>query len=264
MKVAISGKGGVGKTTLSAGLAMRFARDGARVLAVDADPDGGLAATLGFPDPQGIVPLAEMKDLIAERTGVQPGMFGAFFALNPRVEDIPETYCPEYGGIRLLAMGGSRRAGGSGCLCPENAFLRALMTHLLFEREDVVIMDMVAGVEHLTRGTARGVDALVVVVEPGQRSLETARRIKRLGRELGIETALAVANKVRGEADRQFILRELSDLEVVAFIPYSREVVESEMRRGGIASALEGPVGEEIGRLQERLEQEMRRVASRR
>ena len=253
MKLAISGKGGVGKTTLSAGLATLFARDGSRVVAIDGDPDSNLAATLGFPDPDDITPIGEMEELIAERTGAQPGASGVIFTLNPQVDDIPETYCPEHEGVRLLAMGGGSREGGSGCLCPENAFLRALMSHLIFHSKDVVVMDMVAGVEHLTRGTAQGVDALVVVVEPGRRSLETARRVKRLAEELRIKTVLAVANKVRDEEDRKFIQQELGELEVVAFVPYASEVVESGMEQEGIARVLAGPVGEELRKLQERL-----------
>ena len=260
MKLAITGKGGVGKTTLSAGLATLFARDGVRVVAVDADPDSNLAATLGFPDPEDITPLSEMEDLIAERTGAQPGTPGSYFSLNPKVDDIPESFCPEHRGVRLLSMGGGTREGGSGCLCPENAFLRSLMSHLLFGREDVVILDMEAGIEHLTRGTAQGVDVLVVVVEPGRRSLETARRIKELGTDLGIGTVWAVANKVRDEKDRQFVVRELGDLEVVATIPYTSEVVEIGMGRGGIDEVLDGPVGAQIRALQTRLEQEFKKA----
>lgn len=257
MKLAITGKGGVGKTTLSAGLALLFARDGNRVIGVDADPDSNLAATLGFPDPEEITPLIEMKELIAERTGAQPGASGAIFTLNPKVDDIPESCFPEHEGIRLLSMGGGNREGGSGCLCPESAFLRALMAHLMFGRKDVVILDMEAGVEHLTRGTAQRVDALVVVVEPGRRSLETARRIRRLGAELGIKKVWAVANKVRGEEDRQFVLQTLEEMEmeVVSFVPYRSEVVESGMGNGGIAGLLDGPVGDEIRKLQAHLKQ---------
>ena len=257
MKIAVSGKGGVGKTTLSAGLASLFARDGARVVAVDADPDSNLAATLGFPDLEAITPLSEMNELIAERTGAQPGRAGSYFTLNPKVDDIPESCCPEHEGVRLLSMGGGCRTGGSGCLCPEHAFLNAMMAHLLFSSEDVVIMDMEAGVEHLTRGTAQGVDALVVVVEPGGRSLETAQRIKQLGADLGIGAVWVVANKVRGESDRQFVLEALAGMEVLAFVPYSGEVMDSGMRTGGIAAVLDGPVGEEIRRLQSRLQQEI-------
>ncbi len=253
MKIAVSGKGGVGKTTLSAGLAASYARDGARVIAVDGDPDSNLAATLGFPDPDDITPIGEMDELIAERTGAEPGSSGSFFSINPKVDDIPDDFCPKHAGVRLLSMGGSSREGGSGCLCPENAFLRSLMSHILFGMDDVVIMDMVAGIEHLTRGTARGVDVLLAVVEPGRRSLETAGRVQRLSAELGIGELWAVANKVRREADLQFIADQLDGLEVVAALPYSPEVVESGMGQEGIAGVLAGPVGQEIGKIQARL-----------
>jgi CO dehydrogenase maturation factor len=258
VKIAVTGKGGVGKTTLSAGLAALFARDGARVIAVDADPDSNLAATLGFPDPEGIEPVTAMQGLIAERTGAQPGVGGTYFSLNPKVDDIPEAFCPEHEGIRVLVMGGASRQGGSGCLCPESAFLRALLAHLLFGREDVVIMDMEAGVEHLTRGTARAVDALVVVVEPGGRSLETAGRIQRLGADLGIGRVWVAANKVRDDADRRFIEQGLPGLEVAAFVPYRDEVIASGQGSAGIGTVLDGPVGGEIRRLQGRLLQELR------
>ena len=260
MKLAITGKGGVGKTTLSAALAILFSREGSRVVAIDADPDSNLAATLGFPHPEDIKPLSQMKDLIVERTGAQDGAFGGFFKLNPKVDDIPDAYAAEHSGIKLLVMGGQGRSGGSGCLCPENAFLRALMAHLLFASEDVVIMDMEAGIEHLTRGTARGVDALIVVVEPGERSLDTARRIGRLSADLGIGRIWAVANKVRGEQDREFILHGLPELELAASLPYSPEVIECGTGRAGLAQVLDGPVGREVQNLLGRLHQEAGRI----
>jgi CO dehydrogenase maturation factor len=222
MKLAISGKGGVGKTTLAAALALLFRRDGSRVIAVDADPDSNLAATLGFPNPGGIVPLSEMKDLIAERTGAGQGGYGGYFKLNPKVDDIPDAYAPEHRGIKLLVMGGARKGGG-GCVCPESAFLRALLAHVLFNREDVVLLDMEAGVEHLSRGTARGVDALIAVVEPGRRSFETATRIKALAGDLGIRRVFAVGNRVRDHADEEFIQAGISGLDLLGFVPYCRE-----------------------------------------
>lgn len=221
MKLAITGKGGVGKTTLTACLALLFRRDGARVIAVDADPDSNLAATLGFPDPAGIVSLGEMKDLIAERTGAEGG-YGGFFKLNPKVDDIPDDYAPEHRGIKLLVMGGARKGGG-GCVCPESAFLRALMAHVLFHRDDVVLMDMEAGIEHLSRGTSRGVDALIAVVEPGRRSFETVGRIRQLARDLGIEKVFVVGNRVRSPEDEDFIREGVAGLDLLGFVPYSRE-----------------------------------------
>ncbi len=257
MKVAVTGKGGVGKTTLSAGLSVLFTGQGARVIAVDADSDSNLAATLGFPQPESIIPLVERKDLIAERTGARPGSSGAYFSLNPRVDDIPDFCCPEHRGIRLLALGGNNRKGGSGCLCPENTFLRSLLAHLLLEREDVVILDMEAGVEGLTRGTARGVDALIVVVEPGQRSLETAHRIRRLAADLDIARVWVVANKVREREDQDFIVKGLDQLDVVGFVPFQLEVLKSGMGYGGIREVLDGPVGRELRKLQIHLEKEL-------
>ena len=253
MKLAVTGKGGVGKTTISSGLATLFARDGARVIAVDADPDSNLAATLGFPNPDEITPIGEMNDLIADRTGGVPGTTGGVFTLNPEVADIPDDFCPEHNGIRLISMGGSSREGGSGCLCPENAFLRALMGHVIFLVQDVVILDMVAGIEHLTRGTARGVDALLVVVEPGARSLETAKRIRRLAGELGIPKLLVVGNKVRNDEDRAYVKSALEGLEVAAFIPYSPDIIQTGMGREGISAALQGEVGDQIRQLKSRL-----------
>jgi CO dehydrogenase maturation factor len=256
MKLAVTGKGGVGKTTLSAALATLCARAGARVVAVDADPDSNLASTLGFPDPEGITPLSEMEDLIAERTGAQPGASGSFFSLNPKVDDVPEAFCPEHDGVRLMSMGGGSREGGSGCLCPESSFLRALLTHLIFSRDDVVIMDMEAGVEHLTRGTAHGMDAMVVVVEPGKRSIETARRIQNMATDLKIKTLLGVANKVRTPRDKEFIVKELADIEVVSFLPQSDTVLDAGMgEHGGIAAVLDGPLGDEVRLLHQRLQQ---------
>jgi CO dehydrogenase maturation factor len=195
-----------------------------------------------------------MSELIAERTGAEPGSIGGTFTLNPKVDDIPDEYCPEHNGIRLVSMGGGTREGGSGCLCPENAFLRALMGHVIFLSQDVVILDMVAGIEHLTRGTARGVDALIVVVEPGARSLETAGRIRRLATDLGIPKLLAVGNKVRNEDDVAFIRDGLDGIEAAAFIPYSAHIIQAGMGREGVSQALEGAVGEQIRKLQASLE----------
>ncbi|MAF11198.1 carbon monoxide dehydrogenase [Candidatus Poribacteria bacterium] len=258
MKLAITGKGGVGKTTLSAALAQLYARDGSRVIAVDADPDTNLAATLGFPDPDSITPVFEMGDLIAERTGAKPGAMGSYFTLNPKVDDIPDDFCPEHDGVRLLTIGGAAREGGSGCFCPESAFLRALMAHLLFGRDDVAILDMEAGVEHLTRGTAQGVDALIVAVEPGRRSIETARRIRGLAGDLGIGRVWAVASKTRGDEDREFVASELGDVELIASIPYSAEIVENGMRNAGVGELLDGPLREPMRDLRARLEGELR------
>ena len=179
MKIAISGKGGVGKTTFAALLARTLNEQGKSVLAIDADPDANLAAALGIEGADKIVPIAEMKEMIFERTEAQPGSIGGFFKLNPKVDDLPDALSARLGNIKLMRLGGVKK-GGAGCICPESTLLKALVTHIVLCRDEVVIMDMEAGIEHLGRGTARAVDKLIIVVEPGRRSLDTAENIKRL------------------------------------------------------------------------------------
>ena len=228
MKIAISGKGGVGKTTLASLLSKVFAEAGYSVLAIDADPNSNLAATLGIPNPDEITPISEMSALIEERTGAKPGKAGSFFKINPKVDDLPEKYSFKYNGIRLMVMGRIKQ-GGTGCYCPENALLQALVTHLLLGRDEVVIMDMEAGVEHLGRATARAVDRLIVVVEPRRRSVETARRIKKLAEEIGLRNIAAVGSKVRSQSEREFLTSSLPDFEFLGFIPYDQAIVDADL-----------------------------------
>ena len=228
MKIAISGKGGVGKTLLAAFLSQTFAKSGYSVLAIDADPDANLAANLGFPHPEKISPISEMKDLIAERTGTQPGKAEVFFKLNPKVDDLPENYWVEHNGIKLMVMG-RIKMGGSGCYCPENTLLKALMNHLLLARNEVIIMDMEAGIEHLGRATARAVDKLVVVVEPGRRSIETAHTINKLAQDIGLQNMAVVGNKIRSESEKEFIISSLPGFEFLGFIPYDQAIVEADL-----------------------------------
>lgn len=228
MKIAISGKGGVGKTLLTAFLSQIFAESGYSVIAIDADPDANLAATLGFPNPEEIIPISELDDLIEERVGVRPGQSGSFFSLNPKVDDLPEKYSAKLNGIRIMAMGRIKR-GGTGCYCPEGALLQALLSHLLVQRDEVVILDMEAGVEHLSRGTTKSVDKLVIVVEPGRRSLETAQTINKLAQDLGLHNIAAVGNKIRNEPDKEFITSSLPDLEILGFIPYDPAITEADL-----------------------------------
>jgi CO dehydrogenase maturation factor len=228
MKIAISGKGGVGKTLLAALLSRTFVDSGYSVIAIDADPDSNLAATLGFPHPEKITPISEMSDLIEERTGVRPGQVGAMFRLNPKVDDLPEKYSLEYNGIRLMVMGRVKK-GGTGCYCPENALLKALIDHLFLGRNEVVILDMEAGIEHLGRGTSRVVDKLIVVVEPGRRSLETAYTIKQLAKDIGLQNIAVVGNKLRSKADREFLISNLPDFKFLGFIPYDQAVVDADL-----------------------------------
>ncbi len=228
MKIAISGKGGVGKTTLASLLSKIFAEAGYSVLAIDADPNSNLAATLGVPNPDDITPISEMSALIEERTGVPPGKSGGFFKLNPKVDDLPEKYSLKYNGVRLMVMGRIKK-GGTGCYCPENALLQALVTHLLLGRDEVVILDMEAGVEHLGRATARAVDRLIIVVEPSRRSVETAYRIRKLAEEIGLNNIAIVGSKVRSESEREFLTSSLSGFEFLGFIPYDQAVVDADL-----------------------------------
>lgn len=228
MKIAVTGKGGVGKTLLTALLSKIFSEAGYSVLAIDADPDANLAATLGFPDSDKIIPISEMSALIEERTGARPGQIAPFFKLNPKVDDLPEKYSLKYNGIRLMVMGRIKK-GGSGCYCPENALLQALLIHLLVARNEVVILDMEAGIEHLGRATAKTVDKLIVVVEPGRRSIETAYRIDELAQDIGLPNIAIVANKVRNQTEREFLVSNLPDFEFLGFIPYDQAIVEADL-----------------------------------
>ena len=228
MKIAISGKGGVGKTLLASLLSRTFAEAGYSVLAIDADPDSNLAAALGFPHTNEITPISEMSALIEERTGARPGQSGGLFKLNPKVDDLPEEYCLEYNGIKLMVMGRIKK-GGTGCYCSENVLLKALVTHLLLGRDEVVILDMEAGIEHLGRATARAVDKLIVVLEPGRRSVETAYRIDKLAQEIGLHNIAAVGNKVRSQAEKDFMTSSLPAFEFIGFIPYDQAIVEADI-----------------------------------
>ena len=228
MKIAISGKGGVGKSTFSALLIRTLNASGKRVLAIDADPDANLAAAIGIPDADKIVPISEMKELVEERTGATPGTVGGFFRLNPAVDDLPEKLSARLENIKLMRLGGIQK-GGAGCICPESALLRALVTHIVLARDEVVVMDMEAGIEHLGRGTAKAVDRLVVVVEPGRRSLDTAAHIRELAREIGLENIGVVGNKIRGEADESFLRGHLSDFEFLGALPYDDRLIEADL-----------------------------------
>lgn len=230
MKIAITGKGGVGKTTLAGLLARLYAAEGRRVLAVDADPDANLASSLGVSHEAAskIRGIATMNELIEERTGARVGSIGGLYKLNPKVDDLPDTLCLEHRGVKLMVLGKSKE-GGSGCFCPENVLLKRLLQHLLVQRNEVVVLDMEAGIEHLTRGTTGAVDAFIVVVEPGQRSLQTADHIKSLASDLGVKEVLVVGNKVRGDEDRAFIEQNLPGQEIVGFLSYNPEVLQADL-----------------------------------
>ena len=172
MKIAVTGKGGVGKTTFAATLARLYAEEGKNVLAADVDPDANLGLALGFPEDllDSIVPITKMRKLVQERTGANDD--NKFYKINPKVSDIPDTYSKTYNGVKLLVLGTVDTAG-SGCVCPEHVMLKRIINHLVLRSSDVVILDMEAGLEHLGRGTTDGMDQFVVVIEPGARSIQT-------------------------------------------------------------------------------------------
>lgn len=230
MKIAVTGKGGVGKTTLSAILCHLFAADSKRVIAVDADPDANLAQALGIKpsDFKKIIPISDMPELIEQRTGAKPGSIGGIFKLNPRVDDLPTGIGYKLNGIILMVMGKSK-AAASGCYCPENILLRRLLKHLFVERDEVVIVDMEAGIEHLTRGTSEAVDAFIVVVEPGQRSIQTANSVKHMAKELGIKNVFVVANKVRDDNDIAFLNEHIKDMEILGSIKFDQAVMDADV-----------------------------------
>ena len=245
MKLAITGKGGVGKTTLASLLARLYAAEGNTVLAIDANPDANLASAIGLPQEQAqrIKPIAEMEELIEERTGAKPGTQAPFFKLNPQVDDIPDRFSATLNGIKLLIMGTVKKGGG-GCMCPESALLRNLLNHLLLRRSEVVIMDMDAGVEHLGRGTALAVDAFIIVVEPGRRSIQTAEAIKNLAQDLGIEKCYVVGSKTASDADRRFIIDNMPGFEVLGFINYNPMIIEADIKGMSVFDAAPEAVAE--------------------
>jgi len=238
LKIAIAGKGGVGKTTLAALLSMIYAKEGRQVLAIDADPAACMADALGLPEELAtqLEPISEMDDLIFERTGARPGTSGGFFSLNPRVDDLPDRFSVTHRGVKLLQMG-TIDLGGSGCICPESALLKALVTHVILYRDEVLILDMEAGLEHLGRATASAVDAFIAVVEPGRRSLNTAHQIALLAQHIGVKKTYVVGNKVRNDADRAFIVEAAGDLPVLGYLPFSMDAIGADMRGQSVFDA---------------------------
>ncbi|MDP2939311.1 MAG: AAA family ATPase [Candidatus Omnitrophota bacterium] len=228
MKIAITGKGGVGKTTIAAGLALIIKEKANKVITIDCDPDMNLGLTLGFPNYEKITPICEMKELIAQRTEVESlDKPSTFFKLNPKVDDIPEKFAAEHNGIKLLVMGKVNKAG-AGCMCPENTFIKNLLSHLILNQDEFVILDMVAGSEHLGRATAKYVDAFLIVTEPTNLSITTSHRIKNLCQEMGIKNIFFVGNKIRNDADKEFLKKDLRN-SFAGFISFSKML---ELNRG--------------------------------
>ncbi|OPY69888.1 MAG: Light-independent protochlorophyllide reductase iron-sulfur ATP-binding protein [Syntrophorhabdaceae bacterium PtaU1.Bin034] len=229
MKVAVSGKGGVGKTTLAGVMARVLADKGHKVLAIDADPDANLASAIGITPEElrNTKPLAQMRELIEERTGAKKGSFGAYFKLNPQVEDLPDRFSVSRGNVKLMVLG-TIPQGGGGCFCPENVVLKSLLAHVFIERDEYLIVDMEAGLEHLGRGTTAYMDALIVVVEPGRRSFQTARQVKSLADDLGIKRIYVVGNKISNDSDLSMIREHLPDLPFLGSMTYNEKILEAD------------------------------------
>ena len=227
MKLAITGKGGVGKTTLASTLARLYADEGRTVLAADVDPDANLGLALGLSQEEvdAIVPISKMRSLVEERTGASDA--SRFYKLNPYVADIPEKYSRDINGVKLLVMG-TVDVGGSGCVCPEHVMLKAILSSLTYRKNDVVIMDMEAGLEHLGRGTAANMDQFIVVIDPGARSVQTYRNVKRLAADLGVRRVRVVANKLRTEEDEAFIRSVIPAEDLLGCIHFNPQIMDAD------------------------------------
>ncbi|MGB9841237.1 MAG: P-loop NTPase [Candidatus Bathyarchaeales archaeon] len=230
MKIAVSGKGGVGKTLVAAGLARGFAERGLKTIAIDADSSPNLALTLGLSTEEArkIVPISENKELVESKTGTG---YSGVYRLSFTVDDIVRDYAVSTPfGVHLLVMG-TVKAMDSGCMCAPNAVIRALLRHLIVERNEAVVLDLEAGVEHIGRGTARQVDALLIVADSNLKSLEIAKHIHDLAAKAGMQQLYLIGNRVMNETQREAIagFAEKNGLSMLSFIPFDEKVIEADM-----------------------------------
>lgn len=256
MKIAVTGKGGVGKTTFAAILARLYAEEKRPVLAADVDPDANLGLALGFPEEEleSITPISKMKDFVNERAGVDPSGIIKFFKLTPKVDDIPDLFAKTCNGVKLLVLG-TVDVAGAGCVCPEHVILKRLISHLVLMDDDVVILDMEAGLEHLGRGTAENMDQFVVVIEPGARSVQTYKKIKTLATDLGVKRVRVVANKVRNAEDEEYVRSRIPAEDLLGFVHYSADVIDAD-RQGRSPYDFDKKAVEEIRQIKRKLEED--------
>lgn len=250
MKLAITGKGGTGKSTIAGILTHYYKNDGYKVLAVDADPDANLASAIGIPAEKAsaIIPISEQRKLIKERTGAEPGQFGQLFKMNPTVHDIPDEFCIDYQGIKLLVMGAIRK-GGSGCACPENVLLRSLLSEIILNRDEVIIVDMEAGIEHLGRATASSIDKMIIIVEPGSRSISTAKTIMRMAKEIAIQSFVIVGNKLQDEKQKEWISKKFSQDQILGMISYHEIIRDADLLQQPLIELLDEKLKREFEKI---------------
>jgi len=261
MKLAITGKGGTGKSTIAGILAHYYKNDGYKVLAVDADPDSNLASAIGIPAEKAsqIIPISEQSKLIKERTGASPRQFGQLFKMNPFVGDIPDEFCVDFKGIKLLVMGAIRK-GGSGCACPENVLLRSLLSEIILNRDEVVIVDMEAGIEHLGRGTARAIDKMIIIVEPGSRSISTAKTIMRMAKEIDIQSFVIVGNKIQDDKQKDWISKKFSQDQILGMISYHEIIRDADLLQQPLIELLDKKLKREFDKIYQALNKDLQKT----
>jgi CO dehydrogenase maturation factor len=231
MKIAVSGKGGVGKTLIAGGLARGFAERGLKTIAIDADSSPNLALTLGLSaeEARKILPISENKELVDSKTGTG---YSGVYRLSFTVDDIVREYSVNTPlGVNLIVMG-TVKSMESGCMCAPNAVIRALLRHLIVDRNEAVVLDLEAGVEHIGRGTARQMDALLIVADSNLKSLEIAKHIHDLAAKAGMKQLYLIGNRVMNDAQKEAIrsFARKNGLFLLTLIPFDSKVTDADMQ----------------------------------